>query len=870
MDEKTHYDVFISYRSNDFALAERLNAQLVREGLRVWFDRARLAPGCDWHREIEAGCEASRIIVPVVTPDWKTSHWCRFETYGAERVVPLLFAGEWPQVAPAPLQHFQYFDLRQPESADWRTIFSAIRKYLAEPAPEKPPRLASLPYAHNPYFVGRERLLLDIHEHLHPAPTTALTEGSAHVITGVGGIGKTSLAREYAEKFWRLYRDLLWVQADRAPLANEFARIAIELRLIQHPSKDVNEDASAALRELNARTPRLLILDNAIDEQSVQRWLPTTGACKTIITSRFTGWSPVMHAIGIEVLTREAARDLLTRRSRLDSGSQLRGADQLAEELGYLPLALEHAAALMRKLRVDFDHYLTLYGMQRQKLLAERFLGGTQYSDSVATAWSTTIAHLSERSKSILKLISHLAPEDIPVSLLEKAEWMPRSFALRTRRALQLILRMLFRIQTKAVPDSLALRQALGELAEYSMIQFQRDAIGVHRLVQAVQMDEQSKQSRRAWAKRAVVAVYHAFPTADYENFVQCARLLPHARVAGAAVSRWKFRFGQAALLLNQVAIYLERRGQYAEAEPLYLQAVEIWRLSLLGRFNPYLAIGLSNLGLLYNEQGNYSAAEQVLHRALALRRKFRQKCDPQVATILSGLAIVHKSRGDLAAMEACYLEANKIQRTTVGEHDQQYAEGLSNLAGVYGDTKRYSDAERFYREALEITRQTSGDNHPKFAQMSQNLAVLYYRLERYAEAESLYCDALAKREESLGVDHPDLAYILTNLGKLYRDQKKHEQAISVLVRAAKIRRDTFGDKHPELARTLSYLGTVYEACGKSKEAESAHQQAVEIACAALRENDPLTATVLQNYDAFRHAAEAGGGRAVDATSAGD
>jgi hypothetical protein len=84
------YDLFISYRSGDLPLAEGLYDRLTRAGLRVWFDKARLRPGCDWHREIEAGCEASRIILPVLTPRWRESEWCRYETYGGEYVMPLL------------------------------------------------------------------------------------------------------------------------------------------------------------------------------------------------------------------------------------------------------------------------------------------------------------------------------------------------------------------------------------------------------------------------------------------------------------------------------------------------------------------------------------------------------------------------------------------------------------------------------------------------------------------------------------------------------------------------------------------------------------------------------------------------------------
>lgn len=848
------YDVFISYQSRDVRLAEGLNARLLREGWSVWFDRVRLQPGYNWHREIEAATEASRIVVPVVTANWKTSDWCRFETYGAERIVPLLFRGEWAQVAPAPLQHFQYFDLRDQDRADWSRIFSAIRAYLAERAPEKLPRVAALAYAHNPYFVGREKLLLEIHEQLHPAPMTTLAQASAHVITGVGGVGKTTLAREYADKFWRLYHDLLWVRADCALLSTEFARLAVELGLIRNPSQDANEDAKAALRELNGRTPRLLILDNAIDEQSIQPWLPTTGGCSILITSRFARWSPVMRAVGVDVLTPEAARMLLMSRGISGAGSNIRGADRLAAELGYLPLALEQAAALMLKIRVGFDDYLELYAKRRRQLLAARFLGATNYPDSVATTWQTTVAHVGKHARPILGLLAHFAADDIPVSLLEQTEWMPQSF-LSWSTWKRRILRILFDKSTEAAPPPFLLREALAELADFSMIEFRADAVSVHRLVQAVQMDRQRNRSRKTWARRAVLGLYRAFPAADYENLLQCARLLPHARVAAAAASRWKFRFNQAALLFNQVAIYLQRRGQYPEAEPFFVQALDIWRKSWLGKFNPNFATGLSNLGILYNEKGEYSKAEPILLNALALKPRFLRQQDPTVANILSGLATIYSNRGDYAAAEAKYQEAREIRRTTVGERGYLYAESLNNLASLYVATNKYFEAEQLYQEALQITRLKMSDNHPVVTQIKQNLAVVYYKLKKYAEAEHLYCSALVTREAALGTDHPDLAYILTNMGKLYRDQGRHADAEQVLLRATKLRCAVFGDHYPELARTLSILGTVYEASGKQQEAEAIHSRALEIVSATIGEKDPLAVVVKQNYMAYHRAA---------------
>ena len=89
MSEAT-YDAFISYASKDLAFAEEAHRRLIAAGFSIWFDKIRLKPSYDWHKEIESGCENSRVLLPVLTPRWKNSDWTKFETYGAESVIPLI------------------------------------------------------------------------------------------------------------------------------------------------------------------------------------------------------------------------------------------------------------------------------------------------------------------------------------------------------------------------------------------------------------------------------------------------------------------------------------------------------------------------------------------------------------------------------------------------------------------------------------------------------------------------------------------------------------------------------------------------------------------------------------------------------------
>jgi len=102
----------------------------------------------DWHKDIEAGCEASRVILPLITPRWAKSEWTRYETYAHDAVIPVLAEGKLEDVMPPPLRRWNALalDPLAVEEAVWQTLLTAIRTKLAEPAPERASRIVDLPY----------------------------------------------------------------------------------------------------------------------------------------------------------------------------------------------------------------------------------------------------------------------------------------------------------------------------------------------------------------------------------------------------------------------------------------------------------------------------------------------------------------------------------------------------------------------------------------------------------------------------------------------------------------------------------------------------------------------------------------------------
>jgi tetratricopeptide (TPR) repeat protein len=222
---------------------------------------------------------------------------------------------------------------------------------------------------------------------------------------------------------------------------------------------------------------------------------------------------------------------------------------------------------------------------------------------------------------------------------------------------------------------------------------------------------------------------------------------------------------------LNNLAELYREQGRYAEAEPLYHQALEL-RKRLLGESHPDFANSLNNLANLYNYQGRYSEAEPLYLQALELRKRLLGESHPDVASSLNNLAILHNYQGRYTEAEPLYLQALELRKRLLGESHPGVAQSLYNLAGLYYYQGRYAEAEPLYLQALELRQRLLGESHPDVASSLNNLAGLYYYQGRYAEAEPLYLQALEISKHQLGTDHPHIAVILSNLDLLYKAAK--------------------------------------------------------------------------------------------------
>ncbi|PZO48551.1 MAG: tetratricopeptide repeat-containing protein [Phormidesmis priestleyi] len=265
---------------------------------------------------------------------------------------------------------------------------------------------------------------------------------------------------------------------------------------------------------------------------------------------------------------------------------------------------------------------------------------------------------------------------------------------------------------------------------------------------------------------------------------------------------------------VSRLARLYSDQGRYTEAEPLYVQALEIWKIEL-GDRHLYTATSLNNLALLYYSQARYAEAEPLYVQALEIWETELGDRHPCTAQGLNNLALLYYSQGRYTEAEPLYVQALEIYKTELGDRHPCTAQGLNNLAGLYCSQGRYAEAEPLYIQALEIRETELGDRHPDTAQGLNNLALLYYSQGRYAEAEPLHVQALEIKKTELGDRHPDTAGSLYNLAGLYHNTQQHQQALIHIQQALDIYVSTLGTNHPTTQAAMSWHELIQQAMDK-------------------------------------------------------
>jgi CO dehydrogenase nickel-insertion accessory protein CooC1 len=243
--------------------------------------------------------------------------------------------------------------------------------------------------ARNADFTGRGATLELLRDKLAGWGTTVVV---AQALYGLGGVGKTQLALEYAHRFMADYDLVWWVPSERAEeTSGALADLARNMGL--KVGDNVAEAAEAALEELRRdSSPHwLLIFDNADDPKQLEPYLPT-GAGHVLITSRNQAWSHSAEPLEVDVFTRdESVAHLLRHVPEMDVAD----ARKVADALGHLPLAVEQASAWLEQTGMPARAYVEQLATQSTRILALN--QPPDYPMPVVATWNLSFDRLKRR-----------------------------------------------------------------------------------------------------------------------------------------------------------------------------------------------------------------------------------------------------------------------------------------------------------------------------------------------------------------------------------------------------------------------------------------------------------------------------------------
>ena len=364
-----------------------------------------------------------------------------------------------------------------------------------------------MPYLRNPNFTGRDALLDELH--------AKLTDGriAFTAVRGMGGVGKTQLALEYAYRHAGDFDLVWWLRAEEpATLLEDYAALAEPLGVGKAGEGELAALADAVRQALTRRDRWLLVFDNATGPDDVTGLLPKAGVGRVLITSRNPSW-PLAVPLDVPVLSRDAAIGFLLEQTEQDDRN---AADAVASELGDLPLALAQAAAYMTETGVGLAGYLDLFRTRRHELWAEE-RPPADYPATVGTTMATDRLRAREPlAVDLLSLCAFLAPEAIPRRLLaEHHAALPEELGA-------------------AVAEPLRLNRLVAALRRYSLVEVTGEALSFHRLVQAAARDALEPEERRRWVEAAVALMRAGFPydRDDPATWAPSGALLAHALAA--------------------------------------------------------------------------------------------------------------------------------------------------------------------------------------------------------------------------------------------------------------------------------------------------------------------------------------------------
>ncbi|MEJ3743668.1 FxSxx-COOH system tetratricopeptide repeat protein [Actinomycetes bacterium KLBMP 9797] len=819
-------DVLISYSATDRTWGEWIGGELSRAGLRVLLQQIDFSADAGKPTDIREHVDAVNRVLVLLSQDYvKAPNAAEFwrlvaarDPAGGDRF--LVSARIDGRRVPAPYSERQpavdFGNL--PEERAREALLTAFGlpypptrpdrrgadDRLAPRYPATQPPIWNVPQR-NATFTGRAALLDGLRNRLAASVTVVVPQA----LYGLSGVGKTQVALEYAHRFAADYDIVWWISAEQPGVARA-ALAELATRLGLPAVENVGERVDAVLDALRRGEPThrwLLVYDNAEDPEAVRPYLPQ-GTGHVLLTSRNAAWSRLASAVEVGAFSRDESVALLRGRVRDLSAAD---ADQVAEKLGDLPLAIEQAGAWLATTAMSVARYLELLDTRLPQVLAEN--PPPAYPRTAAATWLLSLERLREQmpaAAKMLELCAFFGPEPIPMRLVN------------SERFVEVLLPL-----DPSLNEPLLQGRLVQEVGRYALasVDTGHTSIQLHRLVQAVIRDRLPEAERVANRRHVHEILAAANPKApdepaDWEDYRQ---LRLHLRASGALESTTP----AARQLVIDMVNYLGRISDYQGSQELAEEALAAWRATRAGSddlTSLWLQVHLANA---LRSQARYAEAHAIgeaTHRALVENGGADH---PYVIACLSGRAADLRGLGRYA--EARALDEEALERSTrvLGADARRSLNAVNNLAVSLRFVGDFAGAARLDRQALERRRATFGAQHPVTLQSAHAYGRSLRDIGRYQEARDLLTETMRQRKDVLGEDNPQtlrtarsLAVTLRKLGEVTAAYSLTQDTLARLDRV-------LGRSHTHTLACVNNLACDQSALGDDRAARRTAEEAL-------------------------------------------
>ncbi|NAS20074.1 tetratricopeptide repeat protein [Herbidospora sp. NEAU-GS84] len=701
-------------------------------------------------------------------------------------------------------------------------------------------------------FQERADLLARLHERVRGRGAAVID-----AVTGTPGVGKSLLAASYAwacqQAGWPV---IAWIAAEsEEQIITGLAGLTRRLGLFA--ADDEAYAAAAKARDWLAATRQaaLVVFDNAADVEQVRRWCPATGSARILITTRNRAFHALYEGVDVGVFTPGQATTFLHHRT----GHTGPGAEEVAAELGWLPLAVGQAGAYIARRRLTYPAYLALLrGFPLAEYLPQS-VGGYPHGGAQAILLSITQAEQSiPGARDMLELLAVLAEAGVPRAVLYGST-NPDD------------------LDQAAVAE---VDRVLADLADTSLVSFSEDGTTVlmHRLTSRVLRERahhttaaddgdgseggRGGQSRLTQALDNAIDLLHRFNThipggaatwaarAAVEMLLeQTAALYALTATLGELPERLLF-------LRARCADYLEDLADLARAIPLYEQTLADQQ-RVLGGDHPDTLTSRNNLAYTYQEAGDLGRAIPLFEQTLADRVRGLGGDHPDTLTSRNNLARAYQEAGDLGrAIPLFEQNLADSERVMGGDHPTTLS-SRNNLASAYQAARDLGRALPLHEQNLADRVRVLGGDHPDTLQSRNNLAYAYHDAGDLGRALPLFEQNLADSERVLGGDHPHTLTSRHNLAHAHQVAGDLGRAIPLFEQTLADRVRVLGVDHPDTLTYRNNLARAYQEAGDLGRALPLYEQTVADCERVLGAEHPTTRAVRGNVLAARQQANA-------------